>query len=314
MNKSKFLVIGLGPCGGIFAAYLAAAGCRVYGLDIWEEHREEIKKKGLQITNLVSLHSPLHEVFTSFDQLTGLEFDYVVIAVKTPNLPEVVPALKGLRGNFKIVVLQNGLDNEEYVTSFFDKERVLRVAVSYAGNISTPGVIKMNFFQKPNQVGCVCGEKGCNHADELAALLTGAGLDTEAVADIRKFTFRKAILNAILAPIAAVLEVTMADVMAHEGTRGLVESLTRESIEVAKAAGYDYGEGFFDQCIGFLLKAGRHKPSMLIDIENGNPTEVDFINGKIAFHGNRLNVPVPFNTTMTALVKAKEHYKPKTDR
>jgi 2-dehydropantoate 2-reductase len=313
MNKSKFLVIGLGPCGGIFAAYLAAAGGRVIGIDIWEEHCAEIKKRGLHITNLVSLQSPMSEVFTSFDPLIGNEFDYVVIAVKTPNLPEIVPELKKLRGNFKIVVLQNGLDNEEYFTEFFNRERILRVAVSYAGNIVSPGIIKMNFFQKPNHVGCICKERGCSHSDELASLMTDAGLDTDIVADIRKFTFRKAILNAILAPIAAVLGVTMADVMANVGTRELVESLTKESIEVAKAAGYDYGKGFFDECIGFLLNAGHHKPSMLIDIENGNPTEIDYINGKIAFHGNRLNIPVPFNTTMTALVKAKEQHKPKND-
>lgn len=309
MKKRNILVVGLGPCGGIVSAHLAAAGYAVFGLDVWEEHCEKIRNEGVKITNLVSLEAHLLEVFTSFGPLREKDFDYVVIAVKTPNMPEVMSELKAFRGNFKIVVMQNGLDNEDYVASFFPKERVLRVAVNYAGNITAPGVIKMNFFQAPNHVGCSCGDSDCRHADEIAAIMTDAGLHMEAVGDIKKYTWRKVILNAILAPISALLEVTMADVMANEGTRGIVESLIRESIEVAKAAGYDYGEDFFDVCVGFLLKAGRHKPSMLIDIENGNPTEVEYINGKVAFHGNRLCIPVPFNTTMNALVKAKEQYK-----
>ncbi len=309
MKKYKILVIGLGPCGGIFSAYLASSGYRVYGLDVWEEHSEKIRNEGVKVTGLVSLHTPLQEVFTSLGDLSEIDFDYVIIAVKTPNMSGVLSKLKDIPGNFKVVVMQNGLDNEDYVASFFPKERVLRVAVNYAGNITAPGEIKMNFFQAPNHVGCACEENDCRHAEEIAAIMTDAGLHTAAVGDIKKYTWRKAILNAILAPVSALLEVTMADVMNNEGTRKLVESLIRESIEVAKAAGYDYGEDFFDVCVGFLLKAGRHKPSMLIDIENGNPTEVEYINGKIAFHGNRLHVPVPYNTTMNALVKAKEQYK-----
>ena len=308
MKKAKILVIGLGPGGGIFAGHLSASGYRVYGIDTWKEHIDEIRQKGLKIQHLTSIQTMLRNVGTDLDQFHEREFDYVIIAVKTPNMPEVAAGLKELPGNFNIVVLQNGLDNENYLASFFPKERILRVAVNYAGNIVSPGTIRMNFFQKPNRIGCICGQRDCTHAHEIARIMSDSALDTEVTGDIRKYTWKKAILNAILAPISALLGITMAQVMANSGTRNIVESLIRESIEVANAAGYDYGEDFFDHCVSFLLKAGEHKPSMLIDIENGNPTEIDYINGRIAYFGNRLNVPVPFNTTMTALVKAKEQY------
>lgn len=308
MNKKKILVIGLGPIGGIFATHLAASGHMVYGFDVWQEHTDEIKRNGLKVENLTSIQTRLREVNTNFHRFKEEEFDYVVIAVKTPVMPKVAPALKDLPGNFKLVALQNGLDNEEFLVDFFDKERILRAAVNYAGNIVSPGNIRMNFFQEPNQVGCICQQKRCPHADELARIMSDSALDTEAVGDIRKYTWKKAILNAILAPISALLGATMADVMGNKGTRNIVESLIKECIEVAGADGYDYGEDFFDRCVKFLLKAGAHKPSMLIDLEKGNPTEIDYINGKIAAIGNRLNIPVPFNTTMTAMVKAKEQF------
>lgn len=306
-HEKKILVVGLGPAGGIFAAYLAAYGYRVYGVDTWPDHILAIAKNGLKITNFTTIETRLEEVVPHMDQLREKVFDYVVIAVKTPRVPDVLPLLKELPGPFKIIVLQNGLDNEEYVAEFFARDRILRTAVNYAGNIVTPGVIKMNFFQEPNRIGCICKDKNCSHAVEIAEIMTAATLNTIAAADIREFTWKKAILNAILAPIAAILGVTMADVMAEPGTRYIVESLIKESIAVAGAAGYDYGDDFFDRCIDFLLKAGKHKPSMLIDLENGNPTEIDYINGKIAEYGKTFNIPAPFNTTMAALVKAKEN-------
>jgi 2-dehydropantoate 2-reductase len=58
----------------------------------------------------------------------------------------------------------------------------------------------------------------------------------------------------------------------------------------------------------YLSGAGHHKPSMLIDIEKGNPTEIDFINGKISEYGQRFNIPVPLHAALTALIKAKEQY------
>jgi len=45
---------------------------------------------------------------------------------------------------------------------------------------------------------------------------------------------------------------------------------------------------------------------MLIDLENNSPTEIDFINGMVDSYGYELNVAVPVNTVLTALVKARE--------
>jgi 2-dehydropantoate 2-reductase len=318
MSDKKILVIGLGPGGGILAAYMAANGRQVYGLDTWREHAEEIKTNGLKLSRFISLNSRFREVCTHIHELQETNFDYVVIAVKTPFMAPVLKEVKNLPGDFKLVIAQNGIDNEEDAIEYFSRDRILRMALHYAGNILSPGAIQVNFFQKPNRIGCLCrgnesenGNTPCNHSAEFAAILTEAGLETVPVPDIRKYTWKKGILNAILAPIAALLGVTMADVMANKGTRQIVESLIKESIIVAGAAGYDYGEGFFDECVNFLLNAGPHKPSMLIDLENGNPTEIDYINGKIVEFAQKYNIPAPFNMTITGLVKAKESFNKK---
>lgn len=306
MEGKRILVFGLGATGGIFACHLADSGNKVFGLDPWRAHADAVREGGIRLTGLTTLSSGLEEVAANLTELSDRDFDYVIVAVKTPYMADVVSDLASLDGDYRVVSLQNGLDNEDYFARFIDKDRVLRVSVNYAGNVTAPGVIEMAFFHKPNFVGCLCEEGDCEYSRELAGIMSAGGLETESTDEIKKFTWRKAILNAALSPVSALLGITMAEVMKNEETRGVVEMLLKEGIEVASAAGYEYGDEFFEQCLDYLSSAGPHKPSMLIDIENGKPTEIDYINGKIAYYGNELNVPVSVSTTLTALVKAKE--------
>jgi 2-dehydropantoate 2-reductase len=302
----KYLVLGLGPAGSILAAHLAAANFAVYGIDVSPEIANAVQHNGIALSGFTAIQSQLAQCCTGIDDLATKEFDYAVIAVKTPFLADAVKMIEQLEGDFKVVSLQNGLDNEEFLKRHFGRERVLRVVVNYAGNLHRPGEVEMTFFHKPNFVGCVCEEEGCMDGQRLASELTAADLDTKSVDDIKRFTWRKTILNAALSPVSSVMGLTMAEVMNSKEGYQLVEMLLKECIAVAGAAGYDYGEGFYDYCLDYLARGGHHKPSMLIDLENRTPTEIDYINGMVDSYGYELNVPVPVNTVLTALVKARE--------
>jgi len=76
---------------------------------------------------------------------------------------------------------------------------------------------------------------------------------------------------------------------------------------VAKANGYDFGPEALDQFTAYLEKGGAHKPSMLVDVENKKPTEVDFMSGAIARYGKMHEIPTPVNSTFTNLLKAVEN-------
>jgi 2-dehydropantoate 2-reductase len=55
-----------------------------------------------------------------------------------------------------------------------------------------------------------------------------------------------------------------------------------------------------------MRNAGDHKPSMLMDIENGRRTEIDFMNGKFVDYGEQAGVETPYNATLKAMVKGIE--------
>jgi len=83
--------------------------------------------------------------------------------------------------------------------------------------------------------------------------------------------------------------------------------MIEEGLKVAKADGYDFGEEALTRFTSYLEKGGAHKPSMLFDVENKRPTEVDFMSGAIARYGEKYKIPTPVNSTFTHLLKTIEN-------
>src|SRR5205814_8838676 len=93
-----------------------------------------------------------------------------------------------------------------------------------------------------------------------------------------------------------------------EPTRQLAEAVMAEGRAVADAQGIALDS---DPVELFHFAARRevaydHKPSMLQDVEAGQPTEIDFLNGAIVTFGERHGVEAPLNRALTALVKGLE--------
>ena len=137
-------------------------------------------------------------------------------------------------------------------------------------------------------------------------MITAAGIETVFTEDIKKPEWEKVILNAGLAPISAATGLTMKEVMDFSLLREMVENLLHESIDVARGVGIPLADNFFDHCLSYLGKGGYHKPSMLVDIEKGESTEIDFMNGRIAEYGDKLGLPVSYNRMITAVIKGLE--------
>lgn len=311
----RFGIIGAGPVGSILAAHLVEANQEVYLVDVWREHLEAILQDGLEITGVRELQASVDGGFLAIRDLKDVHPDYLVLSVKACVIRQILHEVEEVLAPETIIVsLQNGLDTEELIAHAFNQHRILRVVVNYAGNVTAPGHVAMNFFNKPNHVGCNCKQGLCEHASALAAILDNAYLETRAEADIKRYVWEKTILNAALSPISAVTGMTMREVMDSSETYRIVESLLHECIKVAALSGYDFGPGFFNFCMAYLDKGGPHKPSMLIDVENGRETEIDFINGRIAYYGSLNNIATPVNDTFTRLVKAFEnrHRQPAT--
>ncbi len=303
----KIGIIGIGPTGGILAAYLVKAGHNVVLVDINKSHMNKIKEKGLTLTNLeyFNVKFPKENICYSIGELENKEVDTLFIAVKASHLEEVLPQIKKImKPGTTLISLQNGFDTEELIAEFVGEENSLRIVVNYAGNIIEDGVIRMSFFNPPNYLG-VLTTKAEEKAKKLADIINSSGLETVFTQDIKKYEWTKCILNTI-SPVCVITHTTMKQTMELEDTRKISREILREGIEVARARGLDFEPDFLDKCMSYLDKAGHHRVSMEADINAGNPSEIGFLNGKIVEYGKIEGIETPYNKIMVSLIKGCE--------
>ena len=309
-KKATIGIIGLGPVGSILAAHLAKVGEDVVVEDIVEKLLLTIKEEGLRISGIKELTAKIGKTASSMAELSEFNPDIVFIATKACFLNVVLQEIKQIyKPEMKIVSFQNGLDNEQIIAETLGIDTTYRVVINYAGNKISLGNAKMNWFQPPNYVGTFHKGKYTTDktAEYIAQMMTASGLTTEETPEIKKHVWEKTILNSALCSICAVTGQTMKEAMEFEHTRGLAIKILEEGLEVARADGYDFGKDSLNRFTSYLEKGGAHKPSMLIDVENKRPTEVDFMSGAIARYGERYGIPTPVNSIFTCLLKTIEN-------
>ncbi|OGC93706.1 MAG: hypothetical protein A2W25_06305 [candidate division Zixibacteria bacterium RBG_16_53_22] len=300
-------IIGTGPVGTILTAHLKEAGALVVPCDVFAHKINAIKKKGIRLTHTIEKKVAIHEACYSVQELGMYDLDLVIIAVKTPDLKKVIGQIKDIdNGRLYVMCAQNGIDNEIEIGREFGDHRSLRMVINFAGNAADDHTIHVSFFNPPNYVAALA-DGGNEMARRFADMLNSVGLETEIPLDIQDHVWAKAILNAALSAVCAITRQTMKEVMDFPATFELVEGLIDESVRVAEKERIDLGSKFTRFSIRYLKNAGHHRPSMLVDLENGYPTEVDQLNGRIVQYGRKHCLPTPLNQSVTALVHLLEH-------
>jgi 2-dehydropantoate 2-reductase len=305
-NNLRIGVVGIGPVGAVLGAHFIEAGAFVVLCDLVHQKMDSIKKKGVVLKYKFEKKVKVAEVCYSIPELEMYDLDVVILSVKTPALQKVVSQLKEIATDkMFVVVAQNGIDNEVIVAREFGDQKTLRMVINYAGNISE-NKVHVSFFNPPNYLAPLMPE-GEEIAQKLVDMLNSVDLITEIPEDIIDHVWQKAILNAALSAVCAITRKTMKEVMDFPMTLDLVEAIIDESVRIAEKERIDLGKKFRRFSVRYLKNAGHHRPSMLVDLENGHRTEIDRLNGKIVDYGRKHYLPTPLNQSVTALVHLLEH-------
>jgi 2-dehydropantoate 2-reductase len=147
-------------------------------------------------------------------------------------------------------------------------------------------------------------------ARRVAELIEAGGLKAQAFPDLRPAQWSKLVFNATVNGVAALTglphDFHFAQTEEPSDLGHLVRDLVDEGKAVAAAAGVELHDDPWEMNVLATQRGHRHFPSMLEDVEARRPTEVELINGALVREAERHSVPVPLQTALYRLVKARE--------
>jgi len=300
----RICIIGCGAVGGIFAAHLARLeGVEVWAYDVNREHVDAIKRDGLRISGAAEFTASLN---AASDPAQIPRCDYGIVATKAIHTRRAIEqAARIFDGRSAVCSVQNGVGNEEIIAEHV--KCVIRGTTFPAGHIISAGHvgydIKGDTWIGPFEPSHTPMEM----VEELAGTLTRSGMHTMALPDARGAQWTKLIFNAAINPVGALTRLDHGAATRFEPTSELFKALIEEGKCVARALGIELHGDPWELVMKGANAPGRHKSSMLQDVEAGRTTEVDFMNGAIVHWGEKAGVPTPLNRVMWALAKGLEH-------
>ena len=307
MAKPRTAVLGIGATGAVMAAALLQTDPETLLIEASPERAQAIKQNGIQISGAITYDTPVKRMANSVGELAGDLPEVIILATKTFHLPRVLDDLAQVwQPGVRLVSAHNGLGTEDLIVERFGPETALRMSLNFGVDMQAPGKVAAAFFNRPNPMGCM-DPASQEVAQALADRFTQGGLETEMVPDIKLLVWKKMIMKCTMANICAVTDRTIRDCLADPPTRHIADHCFEEILAVAKAQGYDLGEDYMEQAMAYLEKVGVHKDSMCVDMANQQPTEIEFLGGKVCEYAAEAGLDVPYYLVMTNLVRALEN-------
>ena len=316
----KVCIFGAGAIGGYMGVKLAKAGADV-SLVARGPHLAAMQEKGL---TLIEEGETTTVPVTASDDPAALGVqDYVIVTLKAHSVPPVVSKMAPLIGPHTTIVSGvNGVpwwyfhklegahegtrldsvDPGNVQWDGFDPDRVLGCVVYPAAEVIEPGVIK-HIEGNRFSLGEPDGSKS-ERAQALSKILTNAGLKAPVRPKLRDEIWVKLWGNLSFNPISALTHATLDVLCTDEGTRAVARNMMVEAQEIAERLGVKFPIDV-DRRIAGGAAVGAHRTSMLQDLDQGRPMEIDALVASVQELGRVTGVPTPTIDTVLGLIRLR---------
>lgn len=316
----KFAIIGAGAIGGYVGVKLALAGEDVTFI-VRGANLEAIKKNGMKLimddgTELVATNV---KATNNYDE-AGPQ-DVVILAMKAHQVESIVDDIPKLFGPDTVVVtMQNGIpywyfhkhggphegarvqsvDPTGQIAAKIPPSRVLGCVVYPASELIAPGVVR-HIEGDRFPIGELDGTIS-ERAQKVSDAFINAGFKAPILENIRSEIWLKLWGNLTFNPISSLSHSTLVDICQFPLSRELAGDMMIEAQRIANKLGIEFRVPLEKRIQG-AEKVGKHKTSMLQDVEAGRAPEIDALVGSVVELGRLTHTATPHINTVYALVK-----------
>ena len=307
----KIAIVGAGAIGGYLGVRLALSGETVSFL-ARGANLAAIKSGGMKLISETGVEERATNVAAFERPEEAGPHDVVLLTVKAHQVAALAEGLRHLcHDGTAIVTMQNGIpwwyfhkhggehegravnaaDPGGTIARYIDPARVIGSVVYPAANLVSPGVVQHvegNRFS----LGELDGSTTTPRIVAISQALGRAGFKAPAVRDVRSEIWLKLWGNLSFNPISALTHATLVDLCQFPRTRELSARMMAEAETIATKLGVSMRISIEKRIAG-AEKVGAHKTSMLVDIEQGRPIELDALMGAVIELGELTQTPTP---------------------
>jgi len=316
----KIAVIGAGAIGAYVGVRLALAGENVTFM-ARGKNLEALRSRGARLLLPDGTEQVVANVAASSDYAAVGPQDVVILAVKAHQLEAVARDVPRLVGPTTVVVpMQNGIpywyfhkyngahagrhvdavDPKGLISEHIPAERVVGCVVYPATELIAPGIVKLIEGDR-FPVGEPDGSRS-ERVVRISECFGRAGFKAPVLEDIRGEIWLKLWGNLTFNPLSALTRATLVDICEDAGTRQLAVEMMTEAQDVARAFGVTMRVPLEKRIAG-AAKVGKHKTSMLQDVEAGRALEIDALLGAVVELARLSNTPTPHLDAVYALTR-----------
>ncbi|OQY20460.1 MAG: 2-dehydropantoate 2-reductase [Desulfobacteraceae bacterium 4572_35.1] len=301
----KIGIVGSGALGLYYGALLQRSGQDVHFL--LRRDYLAISTGGLYVHSCNGdFHLPTLSAYRDTGEIG--EVDLVLVGLKTISNQYMLDLVRPLIGDSTaILTLQNGLGNEELLAEEFGAERVLGGVAFLCSNRGEPGNVH-HLGAGEIRLGEYDGGLS-QRSKDLATMFNNAGVQCEAVADLRRARWEKLVWNIPFNGLAALLGKDVTEILSHPWSNDLVRELMLEVIAAANAQTIDIpidAAQFSQQLIEFTEEMDHYRPSMMIDRAEGRALELEAIYAVPLQYARQSGVSMPRVEMLFALLDIGE--------
>ncbi len=320
---SRYAIYGAGSLGTVLGAYITKNGGEIDLINRNKAHVKALNEKGAHITGKVEMTVPV-KAYTP-DEMTG-KYDVILLMTKQLHNVEVVTMLKDfLTEKGVIVSLQNGLP-EPGIADIIGPQHTMGCVVEWGATLSEPGVCILT--SEPDSLSFHMGKMPGISDEQFAMVknLLELMCPVHEEENILGARWSKLLINATFSGLGTVMGGVFGDVYENKDARKVALRCMKECIDVGQAAGVTfapvqrknitklfYYKNAAKKAFGLFLmpiamkKHRNIEPSMLQDLKNNKPCEVDAINGVVCEWGRKMNVPTPVNDKIVEVIKKQQN-------
>ena len=316
----KIAVIGAGSIGGLVGAKLALAGEDLTFI-ARGANLAAIRQDGITLLAADGSRQVVRQARATDDYAEAGPQDVVILAMKAHQVEAVVDELPQLIGPQTLVVpMQNGIpfwyfndhggalagtpvrsvDPTGRIARALPAKQLIGCVVYPAAELVAPGVVR-HIEGDRFPLGELNGSTS-ERVTHLSQCFSQAGFKAPVLDNIRAELWLKLWGNLSFNPISCLSHATLVDICQTPLSRELAANMMREAQAVAHKLGIEFRVSL-DKRIAGAEKVGKHKTSMLQDVEAGRAPEIDALVGSVVELARLTDTPTPHIDTVYALVK-----------